>query len=130
MDKLRFMSKEIFKNNLFNAVAELLNCSVEKISSYKYIIVPVYEENKKYNSKDDFMRLLYLNEQRINNRHWDIDEIVDLFSGLCPLYPIWIDISIYDKKNKIIELRHSLRFRKPSQLRNVDTGHPPFKVVS
>lgn len=129
MDKLRRMSKDIFQNNFVASLLELLQCSNEEILTYKFIITPVLEANKKYNSKDDFMRLLCFNEKRIQGRTFGLEETVKLFSMLNPLYPLWIEVSIYDKNDKMIELRHSLRFRKPSQIQNVDTGHPPFRVV-
>lgn len=75
------------------------------------------------------MHLIYFSEKNIKNREFNMEDAVNLFSGLSPLYPMWINVSIYDKESKIIELRHSLRFRRPSQIQNVDTGHPPFKVV-
>ena len=129
MAKLRFMNRDIFEKNLVMSLLELLKCSSEEIKKYKYVIIPVFEENKKYNSKDDFMRLTCFNERNLKNRFFGLKETVDLFSGLCPLYPLWIEVFVDDEENKIVVLRHSLRFRKPSQIQNIGTGHPPFRVV-
>lgn len=111
------------------SLVELLKCSDEEVVTYKFIITSVFEANKNYNSKDDFMRLIYFSEKNIKDRVFNIGDVVKLFSGLSPLYPMWIEVSVYDKRMKVIELRHSLRFRRPSQIQNVDTGHPPFIVV-
>ncbi len=129
MNTLKLMNKNIFEKNLVASLIELLKCSDEEIFTYKFVITPVFEAHKKYNSKDDFMHLIYFSEKNIKNREFNMEDAVNLFSGLSPLYPMWINVSIYDKESKIIELRHSLRFRRPSQIQNVDTGHPPFKVV-
>ncbi len=130
MDKLRIMNKNIFEKNLVASLIELLKCSYEEVVTYKFMITPIFEANKNYNSKDDFMRLTYFSEKNIKDRVFNIGDVVNLFSALSPLYPMWIKVSIYDNRGKVIELRHSLRFRKPSQIQNVDTGHPPFIVVT
>ncbi len=129
MNTLKLMNKNIFEKNLLASLIELLKCSDEEIFTYNFVITPVFEPHKKYNSKDDFMRLIYFSEKNIKHREFNMEDAVNLFSGLTPLYPMWINVSIYDKESKIIALRHSLRFRRPSQIQNVDTGHPPFKVV-
>lgn len=130
MDKLRMMNKNIFEKNLVASLIELLKCPDEEAVTYKFMITPVFEANKNYNSNDDIMRLIYFSEKNIKDRVFNIGDVVKLFSALCPLYPMWIQVSICDRKNKIIELRNSMRFRRPSQIQNVDTGHPPFIVVA
>ncbi len=130
MDKLRMMNKNIFEKNLVASLIELLKYSDEEVVTYKFMITPIFEANKNYNSKDDFMRLIYFSEKNIKDRVFNIGDVVNLFSALSPLYPMWIEVSIYDNRSKVIELRHSLRFRRPSQIQNVETGHPPFIVVT
>lgn len=130
MDKLRMMNKDIFEKNLVASLIELLKCSDEEVVTYKFMITPIFEANKNYNSKDDFMHLIFFSEKNIKDRVFNIGDVVNLFSGLSPLYPMWIEVSICDRRNKVIERRHSLRFRRPSQIQNVDTGHPPFIVVT
>jgi len=129
MEKLKKMSKEIFKENLILSLKELLKCPIEEIMDYKFMVIPIIENGKNYNSKDDLMRLWGFSEKNIAGRTFDLENIVKLFSGLNPLYPMWIEVSIYDSNNKIVQLRHSLRFRKPSEIQNVDTGHPPFRIL-
>jgi len=129
MEKLKKMSKEIFKENLILSLKELLKCPIEEIMDYKFMVISIIENGKNYNSKDDLMRLWGFSEKNIAGRTFDLENIVKLFSGLNPLYPMWIEVSIYDSNNKIVQLRHSLRFRKPSEIQNVDTGHPPFRII-
>ncbi len=123
------MSKEIFKKNLQMAAIELDVCNIEEMSKCRFIIVPIIEQNKKYNSKDEVMIRWIFTEENIGGKVLDVDSVVDVFSGLDPLYPIWINVSSGCKEKLIIQLETSLRFRKPSELKNVETGHPPFKVI-
>lgn len=47
------------------------------------------------------------------------------------MVPIWINVSFVEMEGEIgiFRLETSLRFRKPTLLRNADTGHPPFKAL-
>lgn len=92
-----------------------------------YIIYPILEEGKKYNSKDDFVRLNVFPVDKISNYVFTLEEIVKRFSIFEPYYPLWIDI--YSKENGIIELHTSMRFRKPSELLQREKNNPPFKFV-
>lgn len=62
----------------------------------------------------------------IQGRLFDLEKTVILFSGLAPLFPLWIEV--YFREKGIVELRTSLRFRKPSELKHKETGHPPFII--
>jgi hypothetical protein len=126
------MKKSIFKENLLKVLDEISVTMNTKLNrDYKFIVVPVQEEGKSYNSKDDVMRLWLFSDSNIKGKYFDIDSVVDLFSGLEPLYPLWINVSVKENHDEIktIELQTSLRFRKPSELQNQDTGHAPFKAV-
>lgn len=85
------------------------------------------EKGKKYNSIDDFVRLSVFPLDKISNYIFTLDEIVKRFSIFEPYYPLWIDV--YVKEKDIIELRTSLRFRKPSVLLQRGTKNAPFKFV-
>lgn len=126
------MNQETFRSNLLNCIEKILFESKEiETNKYSFVITPVVEENKKLNSTDDYMRLTVLNKTNLENRYFNIDGVVKIFSGLAPLYPLWIDVLIKEfKEDKlIIELKTSLRFRRPSILQNQETGHPPFKAI-
>ena len=47
------------------------------------------------------------------------------------LVPLWINVSLNGAGDNIFifNFETSLRLRKPSLLRNVETGHAPFRAV-
>lgn len=83
-------------------------------------------------AKDEFMRLNVLNPKFIKGKVFSEEEVIHILSYFSPLVPIWINISYVKKESDFIlmNLECSLRFRKPSLLRNQETGHAPFKVVN
>ena len=130
--KVKEMSKEILRKNLVHAVEELLQKKEMKSEVYKFIINPIIEANKSYNGSDDLMRFWVLSEENVGGRILGIDDVIDLLGGLMPLVPIWINISFIEMKSDssaLFQLDCSLRFRKPSLLRNAETGHAPFAIV-
>ena len=123
------MNKEVFKENLLKTIRETLEKKGKQDSKdYKFNIVTIQEPGKVLNSTDDYMRLWSLSEKNINDRYFDLVSVVNLLSGLEPLFPIWINVIFKAEVEKTLffELQLSLRFRKPSLLRNQETGHPPF----
>ena len=95
-----------------------------------FIINPIDEPGKKLNSGDEFMKLNIFNEQTVRNKCFSINEVVSAFTLLCPLVPVWIEIAAMERRGDtlFVRLDCSRRFRKPSLLRNIETGHPPFKI--
>lgn len=131
MIKLKEMNKSIFYNNLILTINEITENSKLDDKSIRFKIIPVYEEDKTFNGLDNQMRLIALSEKNIGNRLLTIEETVNLVACQSPFVPIWINISLMDISNHwiIFNFETSLRFRKPSQLRNAETGHPPFKAI-
>ena len=126
------MSKEIFRDNLLSAVAELQDKKRIESEVQTFIINPVEEKNKKLNSKDDYMRLAVLTEKNIKGKRFKVDEVVRLVGFLIPSVPIWINISfveMIDGDTAVFQIDCSKRIRKPSELKNTEKGYPPFKVV-
>ena len=62
------MDQEIFKENLVKSVLELNICCMNEIHQCRFMIIPVIEDNKKYNSKDDFMRMTVFRRENLNNK--------------------------------------------------------------
>lgn len=124
------MSKEIFKEHLVKTIKELTTDETER-KTQKFRITAIHEVNKKLNSTDDMARLWLLSDKNIKGRSMTMDQVIDLFSGLSPLFPIWINVSIERIEDGCItfELETSMRFRKPTLLHNQETEHPPFKAV-
>ena len=117
------MNRTVFGAHL---VKVLEMAGIDARNSY-YVIYPVFEEGKKYNSKDDFVRLNVFPEGKISNYKFTFDEILQRFSVFEPYYPLWVNVCIKD--GDVIELYTSLRFRKPSEVLKSGTGMEPFKLV-
>ena len=102
--------------------------SEENINNIVFILHPV-EENKNYNSNDDFFRLGYIGKTgSIEMKRFTFDQVIDIFSWKRDLYPMWIDIFIENKD--LVHLYFSRRFRKPSELSMCrDRDIPPFRLI-
>jgi hypothetical protein len=122
------LDKKVLKSNLLICLGEL---EVKEEAKIKFRVVPVIESGKNLNSTDDYMRLTVLNHKNLNNRLLDLDKVINILSGPSSTFPIWINVEVINNEDEeyIIELQISQRFRKPSLLRNQETGHPPFKAI-
>ncbi len=131
MEKLREMNKSIFHDNLMLTINEIIDNKKIDEKNIRFKIIPVYEKDKSFNGTDDLMRLVALSEKNVGNRKLTVDEIVNLVACKSPLVPIWINISFnrMEEEKFIFNFETSLRFRKPSLLRNAETGHAPFKAI-
>lgn len=131
MIKMKEMDKSIFYNNLMMTINEIMENRKLDNKNLRFKIIPVHEKNKSFNGLDNQMRLIALSEKNVGNRLLTVEETVNLVACKSPFVPIWINISLSEmSENRIIfNFETSLRFRKPSQLRNVETGHPPFKAI-
>ena len=129
--KLREMNKSIFHDNLMLTINEIMGDMRLDDKNLKFKIIPVYEKDKPFNGRDDQMRLIALSEKNVGNRLLTVEETVNLVACRSPFVPIWINISLNEisEHQIIFNFETSLRFRKPSLLRNVETGHPPFKAI-
>ena len=131
MKKIRDMNSKIFHANLVLSINEVLKTSDFNENDVRIVIVPILEEGKPLNSVDDVMRLVFLNEDKIKDKMFTVSQAVGLLTCYEPLVPIWIDVSCIQKDEEkiVIKLETSLRMRKPSLLRNADSGHPPFRTI-
>ena len=126
------MNLQIFQDNLLMAIDEIKEKKNIVADEYYFAINPVLEEGKPRFAIDEFMRLNVLNPQFIEGKIYSLKEIVTTLAFHSPLVPIWINIIMLRSEDKKIffQLDVSLRFRKPSLLRNQETGHAPFKVIT
>ena len=131
MIKLKEMNKSIFYDNLMLTINEIMGDMKLDDGCLRFKIIPVYEKDKSFNELANQMRLIALSEKNVGNRLLTVEETVNLVACQSPFVPIWINISLNDiSEHRIIfNFETSLRFRKPSQLGNVETGHPPFKAI-
>lgn len=128
---MREMNKFIFYTNLMATIYEIVDAKNVDEKSIRIKIIPVYERDKSFTGTDDLMRLVFLSEENIGNRLLTVEETVNLVACKSPFVPIWINISLngVEGNNVIFNFETSLRFRKPSLLRNIETGHAPFKAI-
>lgn len=124
------LTTEQFHKNLLATLSEVAQGNSVP-NQYKLIITPIKEPHAKHNSLDDYMRLALLTDENIVNKFHDISDVVSLLSGPNSSYPLWVDVlpAKRDADFHVFELKTSMRFRKPSELQNKETGHPPFKAV-
>ncbi len=131
MKKLKDMNKTIFYDNLIMTIHEIVENKKIVVENLRFKIIPIYENGKSFNGLDNQMRLIALSEKNVGNRLLTIEETVNLVACQSPFVPIWINISMNEirEDRMIFDFETSLRFRKPSLLRNQETGHPPFKAI-
>lgn len=131
MEKVREMNRSIFRNNLLMTVYEIIDQKQADEKRIKFNVIPVLEKDKPHNAIDEIMRLVIFSEKNVGNRLLKFEEIVKLATCNAPFVPIWINISLnrIEGEDYIFNFETSLRCRKPSLLRNAETGHPPFKAV-
>jgi len=119
------MDREQFKSNLLQTIQEAVNELENR--TILFTITPIKEENVKYNSKDDFARLWILTEKNLS-KQFTLDEVVDFLSLSNYRYPFWIKVILSESTDETIsfELKISMRFRTPTQLKHFEGGYPPF----
>ncbi|HBE9083045.1 hypothetical protein [Serratia fonticola] len=125
------MNRYIFKKNLLCSIDDLfLMEHLHSIDSNEllFAVVPVFEEGKRYNSKDELMQRTVFSNENIHGKIIGINDVVDVFSGLDPLFPLWVKISLKKNKPFLIELQTSVRFRNPSVVMNTESKYPPFFI--
>lgn len=118
------LTKKEFGDNL---ISLLIENNINISSEDKFIIKPIKEKNVSYNSFDDYVRIWFLQEKNIN-RYFYFQEAIDFLSFSNERYPLWIKVVLFEKNHffSIFELYISMRFRKPSELKYKELGHPPF----
>lgn len=125
------MNKTIFSQNLQDTVEEIISLQKMNPRKYRFRINPVVEPGKSMLASDDIMRLSVIPPDRVAGKTFTIDDVVSMLTLFSPLVPIWIDVKLnqYTDEEAEFQLNCSLRLRKPSLLRNQESGHPPFRAV-
>ncbi|EAE2627320.1 hypothetical protein E1V08_13185, partial [Listeria monocytogenes] len=129
MSKTTQMNSEIFQINLEKTLKEIMVAKGLQSDEIRFVIVPVEEKGKMLDGSDEMMKRLVLTKENIGNKQLVLKDVVDVLGGLFPKAPIWINVSFLEMNGEkaIFKLETSLRFRKPTLLRNAETGHAPFK---
>ncbi|MDT0017347.1 hypothetical protein QJV03_09160 [Listeria swaminathanii] len=126
------MNREIFQINLEKTLKEIMAKKEIQSDEIRFVIVPVEEKGKMLDGSDEMMKRLVLTKENIGNKQLVLNDVVDVLGGLFPKAPIWINVSFLEMNGEkaIFKLETSLRFRKPTLLRNAETGHAPFKAIT
>ncbi|EAC3821193.1 hypothetical protein Y543_11965 [Listeria monocytogenes] len=132
MSKTTQMNSEIFQINLEKTLKEIMVSKGLQSDEIRFVIVPVEEKGKMLDGSDEMMKRLVLTKENIGNKQLVLKDVVDVLGGLFPKAPIWINVSFLEINGEkaIFKLETSLRFRKPTLLRNAETGHAPFKAIT
>lgn len=125
------MNEEIFSHNLQRTLEEIETQKGINPSKYRFRIHPMIEQGKSMQAVDEMMRLNIINPKRVEGKTFTMDEVVSMLTFFKPFVPIWIDVKLVGVTDKEAEfqLDCSVRLRKPSLLRNQESGHPPFRAV-
>lgn len=126
MKKFREMNKDIFRDNLLKTLSEF-----KYDGKPKFKIIPKYDPNKIPYGDDDYFRLVILGDDNIGGKILSLNDTVEVLACMSPFAPTQIKVRYIDEQDgvAVFELETSTRVRKPSQLANIDTGHPPFKAI-
>ncbi|EAE8619352.1 hypothetical protein BSX36_08070 [Listeria monocytogenes] len=132
MSKTTQMNSEIFQINLEKTLKEIMVAKGLQSDEIRFVIIPVEEKGKMLDGSDEMMKRLVLTKENIGNKQLVLKDVVDVLGGLFPKAPIWINVSFLEMNGEkaIFKLETSLRFRKPTLLRNAETGHAPFKAIT
>ncbi|EAK8925985.1 hypothetical protein D5L68_13795, partial [Listeria monocytogenes] len=124
MSKTTQMNSEIFQINLEKTLKEIMVAKGLQSDEIRFVIVPVEEKGKMLDGSDEMMKRLVLTKENIGNKQLVLKDVVDVLGGLFPKAPIWINVSFLEMNGEkaIFKLETSLRFRKPTLLRNAETG--------
>jgi hypothetical protein len=125
------MNEEIFSTNLSTAVDKIKKARNISSDIVKFVIEPVEEHGKMLDGGDEMMKRLVLSKENIGGKKLLLEDVVGVLGGLFPKAPIWINVSFMEMEGDtpIFKLETSLRFRKPTLLRNAETGHAPFNAI-
>ncbi|SDC37247.1 hypothetical protein SAMN05428987_1033 [Paenibacillus sp. CF095] len=125
------MNEVIFSTNLSKAVDKIKKAKNITSDIVKFIIEPVEEQGKMLDGGDEMMKRLVLSKENVGGKKLLLEDVVGVLGGLFPKAPIWINVSFIEIEGDtaIFKLETSLRFRKPTLLRNAETGHAPFKAI-
>jgi len=125
------MNEVIFSTNLSKAVDKIKKAKNITSDIVKFVIEPVEEQGKMLDGGDEMMKHLVLSKENIGGKKLWLEDVVGVLGGLFPKAPIWIDVSFVEIEGDtaIFKLETSLRFRKPTLLRNAETGHAPFNAI-
>jgi len=123
--------KIMLSNSLKAAINELKEKNNITCTQYHIHIYPDTSEKElsRLSSKDLYYKTAFL-KGKYELKTFTIEETAKIFSPPMGL-PLWMEMSLLSHKESEmhIKLKISIRFRKPKDLHNKETSHPPIKVL-
>ena len=123
--------KMMLSNSLIAAINELKEKNNISCTRYYIHICPDTSEKElsRLSSNDLYYRDGFL-KGAYELKTFTVEETASIFSPPMGL-PLWMDMSLLscNESEMHIKLKTSIRFRKPKDLHNKDTLHPPIRVL-
>ena len=123
--------KMILNNSLIAAINELKEKNNISCTQYYIHIYPDTSEKElsRLSSKDLYYKTAFI-KGKYESKTFTAEETAKIFSPPMGL-PLWMEMSLLSHKESEmhIKLKISIRFRKPKDLHNKETSHPPIKVL-
>ena len=121
----------MLSNSLKAAINELKEKNNITCTQYHIHIYPDTSEKElsRLSSNDLYYKAGFL-KGIYKSKTFTVEETASIFSPPMGL-PLWMDMSLlsYDESEMHIKIKMSIRFRKPKNLFNKETSHPPIRVL-
>ncbi|MCI9306334.1 MAG: hypothetical protein HFI28_07635 [Lachnospiraceae bacterium] len=121
----------MLSNSLTAAINELKEKNNITCTQYHIHIYPDTSEKElsRLSSKDLYYKTAFI-KGKYESKTFTTEETAKIFSPPMGL-PLWMEMSLLSHKESEmhIKLKISIRFRKPKDLHNKETSHPPIKVL-
>lgn len=123
--------KMMLSNSLIAAINELKEKNNLSCTQYYIHIYPDISEKElsRLSSNDLYYKTGFL-KGIYDSKTFTVGETASIFSPPMGL-PLWMDMSLLscNESEMHIKLKMSIRFRKPTDLHNKKTLHPPIRVL-
>ncbi|MCR5167424.1 MAG: hypothetical protein K6C13_09430 [Oscillospiraceae bacterium] len=127
MRKFSQFNEEICKKNLLLVLSEM-NLAANEVL---FKIIPDIDAKKPMYGEDSMFAMIVIPKANVDGKFFTIDQVSRLLSYIRDKGPTQVKVRLFEKDQSktIVELYTSVRIRKPSQMANIETGHPPFRVI-
>lgn len=119
--------EEICRQNLLLTISEMGLADKD----VKYKIIPDIDPKRPSYGEDSVFELVVIPRSDVDGKLFTIEQVSRLFCFIRDKGPTQVKVRLSEdtETGAIVELHTSVRVRKPSQMANIDTGHPPFRII-
>ncbi len=127
MKKFTKFDEEICKQNLILTISEMGLADKD----VKYKIIPDIDPRKSGNGEDSVFEMVVIPKSNVDGKLFTIEQVSRLFCFIRDKGPTQVKVRLSEDTGSVVvvELHTSVRIRKPSQMANIETGHPPFRII-